>query len=238
MTDEYDLTSRAAELETYIIGKSGIISDYAFWSQCPYWTLQETALLSIGLEPREVSFQNIVFRYRDQDFLDKCYHRLDIVRRATEIKDLGAEGPRSDRLRPREVLMWAQTIAMRFPPCLEAKVLGQQSADVSADTENGSKSRQGDEQFDKMREERAASKDVPDEPPVTKDTLKTKERNSLLKMVLGMTCCIYGCKPDEDISKFATELSGDLDGRGVHLDPDTVRKYLREAADLADRQLR
>jgi hypothetical protein len=62
--------------------------------------------------------------------------------------------------------------------------------------------------------------------------LKTKERESLLKMVAGMAVGGYGWDPKARRSDVTKEIADDLHRAGIALDPDTVRSWLRKAADL------
>lgn len=60
----------------------------------------------------------------------------------------------------------------------------------------------------------------------------TRERDSLLKLVIGMAVVGYVYDPKAARSDRPTEIAGDLERAGVPLDVDTVRKWLREAAEL------
>jgi hypothetical protein len=59
-----------------------------------------------------------------------------------------------------------------------------------------------------------------------------RERDSLLKLVIGMAVAAYVYDPKVARSDKPTEIAGDLERAGVPLDVDTVRKWLRQAADL------
>lgn len=67
----------------------------------------------------------------------------------------------------------------------------------------------------------AASKEIP-----------TRERDSLLKLVIGMAIGGYGYDPKVGRSSTARDIASDLALRGIPLDEDTVRKYLAEAKEL------
>jgi hypothetical protein len=67
--------------------------------------------------------------------------------------------------------------------------------------------------------------------PETKE-IGSRERESLLKMIIGMAVGGYAFDPKASRSAHATEIAGDLDKAGVGLDVDTVRKWLRHAAEL------
>ena len=64
---------------------------------------------------------------------------------------------------------------------------------------------------------------------------KEKERDSLLKLILGMSVDRYGYRVGEKRNSATGEkgnsISARLDLLGIKLDPDTIRKYLKEAGD-------
>lgn len=62
--------------------------------------------------------------------------------------------------------------------------------------------------------------------------LHVKERESLLKLVIGMAIGGYGFNPQATRNPTAKEIANDLELRGIALDEDTVRKYLAEARQL------
>lgn len=60
----------------------------------------------------------------------------------------------------------------------------------------------------------------------------TREKESLLKLVIGMAVRGYGYDPKAARSDKPKEISGDLVLLDIPLSDDTVRKYLKEGADL------
>lgn len=62
--------------------------------------------------------------------------------------------------------------------------------------------------------------------------LHTKERETLLRMIIGMATDGYGFNPKLPRSPIPKEIADLLTAKGLPLDPDTVRKWLKEAADL------
>ncbi len=64
------------------------------------------------------------------------------------------------------------------------------------------------------------------------NNLKTRERDTLLKMIIGMAVDSYGYDPNASRSPIPKEISDILAQKGMPLDQDTVRKWLKEAAEL------
>jgi hypothetical protein len=62
--------------------------------------------------------------------------------------------------------------------------------------------------------------------------LGARERESLLKLVIGMAVAAYRYNPNASRSDVVSEIASDLEKTGVALDVDTVRKYVREAREL------
>jgi hypothetical protein len=58
------------------------------------------------------------------------------------------------------------------------------------------------------------------------------EKKSLLRMVIGMAICGYKYDPSKLKNEATSEIRCDLDSVGISLDDDTIRKYLKEAAQL------
>ena len=61
--------------------------------------------------------------------------------------------------------------------------------------------------------------------------LSTSERNTLLKLVIGMAIKGYSHDPASLKSRATKEIADDLASLEIDLDPDTVRKYLKQAAE-------
>lgn len=75
---------------------------------------------------------------------------------------------------------------------------------------------------------------ISDEPE--EKALRTRERESLLRLIVGMAIGGYGYDPTAARSTVTGEIASDLEKAGVPLDPDTVRKWLKEAASLLPRE--
>lgn len=67
--------------------------------------------------------------------------------------------------------------------------------------------------------------------------LKTRERDSLLKLVIGLAIGGYKYDPSAKRNNAIADIANDLDTNGVHLDEDTIRKWLQEAAQQLPREI-
>jgi hypothetical protein len=69
---------------------------------------------------------------------------------------------------------------------------------------------------------------------IENEELRPKARQSLLKLLLGMAIDGYGFDPSASKSPIAKELADSLAELGISIDEDTVRSWLREAAETVD----
>lgn len=58
----------------------------------------------------------------------------------------------------------------------------------------------------------------------------TKERESMLKLIAGMAAAYHGYDPAEKRSEVINAIVSDLDLKGISINRDTVKKFLREGA--------
>ncbi|GAB5449344.1 hypothetical protein [Gymnodinialimonas sp.] len=68
----------------------------------------------------------------------------------------------------------------------------------------------------------------------THGTLRSQERTTLLKLIAAMACEQYGYDPSASRSEVPSRIAEDLDLVGLSMDPKTVRKWLRDSAELVD----
>jgi hypothetical protein len=68
--------------------------------------------------------------------------------------------------------------------------------------------------------------------PAAERGLLGKERESVLRLIIGMAVGGYRYDPNATRSKVVADITSDLTNAGVELTDDTVRKWLREAAEL------
>ena len=71
---------------------------------------------------------------------------------------------------------------------------------------------------------------VPTKKQETAKPLLTKEKETLLKMIIGMAVGGYGYDPAASKSSIPSDVYNDLALHGVQLDLDTIRNKLKEAA--------
>ena len=175
------------------------------WAAAPYWNLKDGVALAYDLEPKEVIKRGVT-GYFDDVFAvpDDAHHLLDLAERAVEVGSL------KHQTRPSDFLAWAATVGVEFAPDWWDALKPQQSA------------------------ARGAHKSDPAFPSgeAREADVSTKERESLLKLVIGMAMKGYSYNPLAARNDATSDIAGDLNLLGIGLDPDTIRKYLKEGTEL------
>lgn len=72
-------------------------------------------------------------------------------------------------------------------------------------------------------------------PPKPENDISQRERDTLLKLVIGMAVKGYAYDPKAARNSSIKDIADDLASLGISLDPDTVRKWVKEAAEILPR---
>jgi hypothetical protein len=198
-----------------VFNKPYAVADFDYWSRMPHWTLDEALALSFGKAPEVVSWKVVQPHIQVSQFARNYARRRELAVRALQWKQL------SDPVIPGIFITWAKRTQIEFPSELEAAVAA-----------NGQVIEDWKSLYDKLCAaiEEAATKQRAI--PAEAKPLSTRERDSLLKLVIGMAVKGYSFQPRAARSPIAPEIAGDLEQLGIALDVDTVRKYLKEGAEL------
>jgi hypothetical protein len=180
----------------------------------PHWSVEEAAALLIGLNPRHVS-RHGVLDY-DADGNESPYQSiLELSKRAYGTGRIGSGSPR-------EWIDWAKAIDLPVPAKLRdgverwgaSKVVLAPSIYARGITYVAEPADTGAAKTEKLE-------------------LDPRERASLLKLVIGMAMAGYRYDPKAKRNDAVTEIYSDLLGLGIELSDDTIRRFLREAAQYA-----
>jgi hypothetical protein len=222
-------------------------ADFAYWSKVAYWTLDEATALSFGKAPEVVDWKHVE-PYTQVSPFAREYERLrQLTLRAKGAKQL------SDPTYPGPYLAWAKRNEISIPAELEeaVKARGHQIADWQSLYENlKSRSENNESEYQKLCEEHlqmindviaqrddlqarlTAYESASPASSAQGRPLSTRERDSLLSLIIGMAVAGYAYDPSQKRSDKTAEIAGDLEKAGVALDVDTVRKWLKEATQL------
>lgn len=67
--------------------------------------------------------------------------------------------------------------------------------------------------------------------PRSEKPLKTRERETALKLIIGMAMAGYKYNPRMNKNTAIADITNDLDKLGIAVSDDTIRKWLNEAAE-------
>lgn len=231
------------EEQERFFNKPSSAAPYDHYCKLAYWTLDECVALSLGKNPETVNWLSVKVYVQVSPFA-KNYERLrTVVERAKWAKQL------FDPVYPSNFLAWAKEID--FPICKDLlgravnagiSLTGWRDLYEKQKALTGEVERQYEEfanaatsQIESLRNELANL--ASGAPSLGGKPLGTRERESMLKLIIGLAYGGYGYVPNTKRTPTAAEISSDLAKLGLSLDQDTIRKFLREGGDLIDREL-
>ena len=194
--------------------------DISHWGRMARWELEEAVVLALGRDPDSISLDELK-NDTESDFGKQFAKAFRLAQRAREHATFYFP------IIPRDFVEWARTIEFPFPEDLAAEVIKASPNHINY--------RSIYEPL--LAEHEAALKELEQlkkqalEPPQEK-ALPTKERQTALKLIIGMAVEQYGYDPSQSRNDAVGNIVSDLNSLGISLDPDTVRKWLKEAADI------
>lgn len=221
-------------------------ADFVHWSKATYWSLDEALVLTFGMEPARTNLRDILCCAKTSPAASRFARARDLVQRAKNWQQL------TDPTSPGTFLAWAKRSRIEYPTALEAAVtanghviadwqsLCQQANDTATAwktyaEENLVKTKlliaDLTEERDRLLRERETTS-TQDKP------LGTREKESLLKLVIGMAVGGYGYQVGASKNTAVPDIAGDLDGLGIGLDHVTIRKWLAAGGELIPHEAR
>ena len=194
---------------------------FDFWSRAELWTLDEAAALINGRNPTVVT-EDRIDRDRSQTKIStKLKQTVILLRRAYEAGILSRNNS------PKRLIDWLELKHIEIPPLLKELAVQRSGTPFTLSAENR-----------RLKEKLAVLEAMPvsiesdDNVGKSEKLIGLRERESLLKLVLGMAIKGYRYDPKATRSKEVLEITSDLQILGLSLTEDTVRKYLNEAKAL------
>lgn len=227
-------------------------ADFAYWSRMSYWTIDEAVALSLGRDPNIANWKYIQSIVKISPFAAEFAAKRELAIRAKVMGQLW------DSTNPAIFLAWAERMNFDVPGALTdaVRALGHQIADWKTLYDNAATDRDRCVELTNALNSQITDKDQeiaslgllvnelrqrvnelePASPPTAKERgLGTRERDSLLKLFIGMAIKGYSFNPKLGRSSVPNEIAGDLGLLGLDMTDDTVRKYLNEAKELLPR---
>ncbi len=198
------------------------LADFRFWAKMTYWTVKDASALLIGLNPQKAKRDILDFNHF-APYSARFYSLQDLANRAYENKQL------TWPLTPARWVEWAKRMDIAVDPELESESLKWDAANsVSASVEAA--------RIKDLEAKLAlATKEIhecKDRDAKVEKALGTRERETVLKIIIAMAVKGYSYDPKTQRSDKIKDIENDTDACGVRVTDDTIRRYLREAAAL------
>jgi hypothetical protein len=197
-------------------------ADFAYWAKMPLWTESEATNLLLGLNPKFSFIKRSRVYGAAQTRSEEYAGLLHLAEMAREHDNIPY--PHT----PSRWLDWAKNCDLPIPPALEKEISLRNSADAS--TPGAVRARETSAFLT------SAGLTYLDHQPQAdakqKTGIGTRERESMLTLIIAMAVQGYRYDPTAQRSERIKEIVGDIEKCGLSLSDDTVRSYLREAADL------
>ncbi len=244
---EEALRRREKEEQECFFNQPDADADLVHWSKAAYWTLDEAVALSFGKAPEHVKWDSVIDFVQDSAFAAQYARVRELTLRAKAVNQL------HDPVRPTNFLAWAKRTDISYPAELEERLaarglqiadwkslydeLKEKHAKYTAATEADIAELKGEierltrgliESRERQTElEQASQASAANEKP-----FGTRERDTLLKLLIGMAMKKYRYDPRSPRSETPKRIADHLAGQGLSVTPETVLKKLREAAEL------
>lgn len=182
------------------------LADFEHWSKSEFLSLDETVWLSVGLEPDD-QFIAAVKKYDHRGSKQELDEVATFMSRHREILRRKFD-PYDQGKNPRfnDVLEWIGKVNLEVHPKFVELVEGRAGQSKEAS--------EGD----------AASRATTE--------MDGRERASMSKLIAAMAIDAYGFDPSAKRSDIPTEIQGIADRLGLELTTKTIRKYLRDGAQM------
>lgn len=214
--------------ESAVILPAGMTpANYRFWARAKVWTKEECLALALGAEPIDEAPDDPLDSYRaDRRSADQREFEERRDRMAVLIVRHFRHSPNGAQITPTVFVNWLRELELWIPDGMAEAVqrFDGNAVDWKARAETAERSL--DEvhtHLAGLEAQRLTGADAP---------VATRERESLLKLVIGMAVGGYGFDPKASRSPIPAQIASDLQTRGLSMTDDTIRKYLREGAEL------
>lgn len=181
-------------------GHPGYKADFVYWSQSPYFTLQEAVLLSLGVEPSSISEGTVEkLAAKDDEEQQKLWAPLKyLLRRREHMQRQFRRGSSRVQISPKELFAWFDVVQLEVHP-----------------------------DFKSMYLETLASSTNPERVAPKADK---REIDTICQLFAAMAIEYYGYDPDGARSPVPREIVELAASMGISVTDDTVRKHLRRGA--------
>lgn len=223
--DEFEKKNREDDGRRFFNQKSAV-ANFEHWSRMPIWSLDEAIALSFGKAPEVVFLGRMksIMSYLSP-FVAEYQNLHEVAARAVAVNQL------TEPVKPHVFIQWAEASGIAFPADLKEKVAsrGQDVTDWKnlyggLSEKNKATIAEQQARIEALTEELAkAQADKP---------LKTRERDTAYKIILGMAIGGYRYDPKARKNPAVPDIAGDIERLGLSVDQDTIRRWLQEATEI------
>ena len=252
-----EATEVVADRESNLFFNAPIaVADVDFWSRAAMWSVEEAAALTFGRNPYRVNWAAFkADSATHTSFAVAFIQVVELINRSVQA------GLLLTPIRPRAYLEWCRRFDLEVSALLVdaverlsgrvidwyeefarlSEMYDQQSHNILAwqDAYNDLQAcytytrenlkRADEREIHLMQVADSLRQQLHD---LERQKLSTRERESMLKLIVGMAVGGYGYDVSAKKNEATAQIATDLDINGVSLSDDTVRKYLKEATEL------
>ncbi len=205
-----------------MVQPDGPQANFVYWAKMASWTLWEGATLLVGINPQVGDDESDLSRKVNREAVTLFQGVYGLARRACEANEIYTRGTT-----PQEWLGWAKSRDLSIPTSLEAEVTRRRPPEPEVVTDNR------DKQIADLKAKVAElAKELTALRTAAGQALGARERDSMLKLVIGMAVAGYRFDPKANRGDSVKDITNDVAKVGLPLSDDTIRKYLREASEL------
>jgi hypothetical protein len=213
----------AAEAKHYLNRKEALADSplYDIYAKAAYWELEEGAALILERNPEHLNVSQINSYSQKPEIAKKFIIICGLAQRA------GTMGQIKPHNSPSEFLNWAQECRLPIPKELTAavKIYAPRLTDWKIEYERKhAEVVELTKEIVGLREGSPMHSEAHGEKPFS-----VRERESLLKIIIGMAMEQYAHDPYAKRTETAKQIESDIVCIGLSMDQDTIRKYLAEA---------
>jgi hypothetical protein len=180
--------------------------DVAYWAKMSFWTIEQSTALLIGANPEVMLDGSLLTANCTLESRAAYFRMFRLLDSHIRLSGIGFNQP------PTEVIEWALHAKVDPPPALVEAVRLQGRS---------------------LIETRAAARvNAESATPEENKPLRERERNTLLRIIIGMAVRGYGYDPDAARGDIPKTIANDLRDLGLECSDQTVREKLKEARDL------
>ncbi len=179
-----------------------------YWASMPTWTLDEAAILSLGKDPRDISWEIVQERLGHSEFVGELADRRERISRGQAVGQL------KDPTVPNAFLIWADHFSWDLPDGIFEAVAEYHGKETGRRRKIGNLARQhGDEG--------------------SEDARHVKEQRSDAKIILAIATAKFQFNPVSRTSA-ARNIADCCVRQGMRIDEDTVRARLANALEILE----